>query len=143
VGQVSEILIVAGVAGAVASLITAVSAVVGFVFMRGRNEGGLSSKIEALMATIDDLKTEIEAAIKRADHAHDRLDETTKEHHALREMIARECVTYERMRELKSELVNGMAALTKSTADQLAGIHGRLDTLIHTVAKPAGRPQDG
>jgi hypothetical protein len=56
----------------------------------------------------------------------------------LRELVARDYVTYERMREFKAELMTAI----KSQADSVATIHARLDTLIHNIARIDKRSQD-
>ena len=129
--MVSDLGVVAGVAGGVGSLVSALLAVAVYFINRGRSEG----KLETLTKTVEGLKTEVEDSIKavrdRADGAHIRADIVAEAIHTLRELVARDYVTYERMRELKTELMTAI----KSQSDAMAGIHSRLDTLIHNIAR--------
>ena len=137
----STIEVIAAIATGVGTVIMALSAIVLYLYNRGKTDGGVKTDIVNLTAAMNDLRDEVERGMSkiggRADDAHNRIDSVTLEHHALREMIAKEYVTYERMRELKTDLM-------QSVADGTTAIHSRLDQLIQHMAaqfKPSA-PQD-
>lgn len=140
---------VAAIAGGVGAFVTGITGVIAYFIERGRTDGGVKSDISNLNTSIIALKNEVRASIAsaaaRTEEAHDRIDIAVNEHHELREMIAKEYVTYERMREFKTELVFGMDKLSSTQGAALSAIHGRLDAMIHTIAKigQAPRSQDG
>lgn len=129
---------VALIAASVGSIITACLGVAAYLYSRGRSEGIFRTEIKTLNDSIDDLKNEvtntITTAVKRIDEAHGRIDIVSRDHHALREQVAREYVTYERMREIKIELTSSIDKMARSYTDGLAIVHTRLDQLIHTIA---------
>lgn len=139
----SMIEIIATIATGVGTVTMALSAVVLYLYNRGKTDGGVKTDIVNLTTAMNDLRDEVERGMSkiggRADEAHNRIDGVTIEHHALREMIAKDYVTYERMRELKTDLM-------QSVADGTRAIHSRLDQLIQHMTtqylKPPAPPQD-
>jgi hypothetical protein len=136
--MVSDLAVVAGAAGGIGSLVAALVAVAAYFINRGRSEG----KLEILTKAVGDLKKEVEESVnlvrERAESAHGRANAISEAIHDLRELVARDYVTYERMREFKAELMTAI----KSQADSVATIHARLDTLIHNIARIDKRSQD-
>lgn len=141
----SDLMTGATIGGAAGSVVMAVAAVAAYLLQRGRAEGGIKTTVEHVTKTVAELQQEIETTItevkEHADDAHARITTVIDNHHALREMIAREYVTYERMRELKSELMGAIKAQT----DAMSSINNRLDKLMQLVARlpqQPERPQD-
>lgn len=130
--------LVATFAGGIGSLVTAMAAVAVFLINRGRAEGDIDSLAKTMATLRGELETALGDARDQTDNAQKRIDAIISNHHALRETIARDYVTYERMRELKTELMSAM----KSQTEVMAAISVRLDAIMHSITKLPQHPQN-
>ncbi len=122
-----DLVAVAGIAGGVGCLVAGLVSAAIYFIDRGRNEGGAKT-------SITNLDSAVKQANERAESAHARADALDKDMHSFREMVARDYVTYERMREFKTELMTAI----QSQSGAMSAIHQRLDSIIRSIAA-AGR----
>lgn len=114
-------------AAGIGAIVTALTGLAVVLINRSREEGGLRADLKNFGTNLIEIS-------ERVAEAHERLDNITRDHHSLRETLAKEYVTYERMRELKTELSHSMDKLTTAYTSGMAALHVRFDQLIHRLA---------